>query len=324
MKTIDIHAHVIGEETMRLMQQEAPKVAPRITPIDGESAVFEVAGTPYRPFPRGGFDLARRFKDMAAAEVDMQAVSVCPQTFLYDQDASLVDALARIQNEQIAKLAKQHPDRFMGLATLPMQAPERAAEELRRAVRTLGLAGAMIGSNVAGRNLDDPALEPVWAAAAEVDAFMLIHPVKVAGADRLRAYYLTNLIGNPLDTTIAAACLAFAGVLERYPSLKICLSHGGGFTPYQAGRFAHGPLLLRHHFARRAAARIPDRLGRPVACAARQRLSVRHGHGGVRAPGARARHPRGRPRHHPGRPGRRHAARSVLARDRGAIAGCAR
>ncbi len=240
MKTIDIHAHVIGEETMRLMQQEAPKVAPRITPIDGESAVFEVAGTPYRPFPRGGFDLERRFKDMAAAEVDMQAVSVCPQTFLYDQDASLTDALARIQNEQIAKLAKQHPDRFMGLATLAMQAPERAAEELRRAVRTLGLAGAMIGSNVAGRNLDDPALEPVWAAAAEVDAFMLIHPVKVAGADRLRAYYLTNLIGNPLDTTIAAACLAFAGVLERYPSLKICLSHGGGFTPYQAGRFAHG------------------------------------------------------------------------------------
>jgi aminocarboxymuconate-semialdehyde decarboxylase len=177
---------------------------------------------------------------MAAAEVDMQAVSVCPQTFIYDQDAALAAALARIQNEQIAKLVSQHPDRFLGLATLPMQAPQQAADELRHAVRALGHAGAMIGSNVVGKNLDDPALEPVWAAAAEVDAFMLIHPVKVAGADRLRGYYLTNLIGNPLDTTIAAACLAFAGVLERYPNLKICLSHGGGFTPYQAGRFAHG------------------------------------------------------------------------------------
>jgi aminocarboxymuconate-semialdehyde decarboxylase len=239
-KTIDIHAHVIAEETMRLMQKEAPKIAPRITSIEAESALFEVAGSPYRPFPRGGFDLERRFKDMAASAVDMQAVSVPPQTFLYDQDASLTATFARIQNEEIAKLTKQYPDRFLGLATLPMQAPEQAAAELRRAVRTLGLSGAMIGSNIEGRNLDDPALEPVWAAAAEVGAFMLIHPTKVAGADRLRSYYLTNLIGNPLDTTIAAASLVFGGVLERHPNIKICLSHGGGFTPYQAGRWVHG------------------------------------------------------------------------------------
>jgi aminocarboxymuconate-semialdehyde decarboxylase len=160
-KTIDIHAHVIGEETIRLMQKEAPKVAPRLTPIDQGSAIFEVAGSPYRPFPRGGFDLERRFKDMAASEVDMQAVSVPPQTFLYDQESSLAATFARIQNEEIARLTKQHPDRFMGLATLPMQAPEVAAAELRRAVHSLGLCGAMIGSNIEGRNLDDPALEPV-------------------------------------------------------------------------------------------------------------------------------------------------------------------
>jgi aminocarboxymuconate-semialdehyde decarboxylase len=98
----------------------------------------------------------------------------------------------------------------------------------------------MIGSNIEGRNLDDPSFEPVWAAAAEVSAFMLIHPNKVAGADRLRNYYLTNLIGNPLDTTIAAASLVFGGVMERYPNIKICLAHGGGFTPYQAGRWVHG------------------------------------------------------------------------------------
>jgi aminocarboxymuconate-semialdehyde decarboxylase len=98
----------------------------------------------------------------------------------------------------------------------------------------------MIGSNVNGMNLDDPALEPVWAAAAELGAFILIHPMNVAGADRLRSYYLNNLIGNPLDTTIAAACLVFGGVMERHPKLNVCLVHGGGFVPYQAGRWAHG------------------------------------------------------------------------------------
>jgi aminocarboxymuconate-semialdehyde decarboxylase len=239
-KTIDIHAHIISEETVRLMQKESPKVGPRITSVDADTAAYEVAGVTYRPFPRGGFDLERRFKDMAASDVDMQAVSITPQTFLYDQDAALNATLARIQNEAIAKLTKQHPDRFLGLATLPMQAPEQAAAELRHAVGTLGISGAMIGSNIMGRNLDDPAFEPVWAATAETGAFMLIHPNRVAGADRLRNYYLTNLIGNPLDTTIAAACLVFAGVMERYPNIKICLAHGGGFTPYQAGRWVHG------------------------------------------------------------------------------------
>ena len=134
---------------------------------------------------------------------------------------------------------KQKPDRFSGIATLPMQAP-KAAEELRRAMTTLGLRGAMIGSNVGGKNLDDPSFEPLWAAAEELDAFMMIHPGNVAGADRLRSYYLGNLIGNPLDTTIAAACLIFGGVLERHPKFKLVMVHGGGFTPYQGGRWVHG------------------------------------------------------------------------------------
>jgi aminocarboxymuconate-semialdehyde decarboxylase len=128
----------------------------------------------------------------------------------------------------------------MGIATLPMQAGELAAKELTRAMRTLGLRGAMIGSNAMGTNLDHPSYEPLWAAAAETGAFMLIHPANVAGADRLKSYYLNNLIGNPLDTTIAAACLVFGGVMERHPKLKVCLLHGGGFTPYQAGRWVHG------------------------------------------------------------------------------------
>jgi aminocarboxymuconate-semialdehyde decarboxylase len=239
-RTIDCHTHILTEETIGLLAKEAPWVAPKLTPIDQDFAVLEVAGTPYRPFPRGGWELERRFADMNAAEVDVHVLSATPQTYLYDQDPALTVATSTLQNDQIAKLVKAYPDRFMGIATLPMQAPEQAAVELTRAVRELGMHGAMIGSNIAGRNLDDPSFEPVWAAANELGAFMMIHPANVAGADRLRSYYLNNLIGNPLDTTIAAACLVFGGVLERHPKLNVLLVHGGGFVPYQAGRWAHG------------------------------------------------------------------------------------
>jgi aminocarboxymuconate-semialdehyde decarboxylase len=239
-RTIDVHAHVLTEETIRLLQAEAPEVAPKLSEVDDEFGTLDVAGNVYRKFPRGGWDLERRLRDMAASEVDIQVLSVCPQTFLYAQPPSLAAAFARIQNEQLAKLVKAHPDRFLAIATLPLQAPQLAADELRHAMGALGLRGMQIGSNVAGRNLDDPELEPVWATAAELGAFILLHPINVAGADRLSSYYLGNLIGNPLDTTIAAACLVFSGVLERHPSLKICLAHGGGFVPYQAGRFLHG------------------------------------------------------------------------------------
>jgi len=238
--TIDIHAHILTEETIRLLQREAPKIAPKLSQTDEQFGTLDVAGSVYRHFPRGGWDLERRLRDMAASKVDVQVVSVCPQTFLYGQPPALANVFARIQNEQLAKLVKARPERFRAIATLPMQAPQQAADELRHAVTVLDLAGAQIGSNVAGKNLDNPELEPVWATAAELDAFMLVHPINVAGADRLSSYYLANLIGNPLDTTIAAACLVFSGVLERYPTLKICLAHGGGFVPYQAGRFVHG------------------------------------------------------------------------------------
>src|SRR6266511_1578175 len=180
-RTIDIHAHILAEDTIGLLAKEAPKLGPRLTAIDREASVLEVAGAAYRPFPRGGWDLQRRLEDMDAAGVDIQVLSATPQTYYYDQDASAAAALAAIQNEQIARLVAQHPSRFLGIATLPMQAPQKAATELRRAMRKLGLRGAMIGSNCEGKNLDDPSFEPLWAAAAELDAFMFIHPVGVAG-----------------------------------------------------------------------------------------------------------------------------------------------
>ena len=285
--------------------------------------MLTVAGSPYRPFPRGGWDMAKRFSDMDAAGVDVQVVSNTPQTFLYNQEPALTAALAALQNDQIAAAVAIHPERLMGIATLPMQAPQLAADELRRSMRKLGLKGAQIGSNINGRNLDNSALEPLWAAADELAAFIMVHPTQVAGAERLKSYYLTNLIGNPLDTTIAAACLVFGGVVGRYPRIKFLMVHGGGFVPYQAGRFRHGwqvrpepqanlkappdaaldTTLLRHHRAFETGAGVPGGERRCLACAARQRLSLRHGHARLRAAGAGACHPGRRQSHHPRRRG---------------------
>jgi aminocarboxymuconate-semialdehyde decarboxylase len=240
MRTIDTHSHVLTEETAALLRQAAPKVPVTITPIDEAVAVLDVGGTAYRPFPRGGYDIEHRLRDMDAVGVDVQVLSATPQTYLYNQEASLGAAMSAIQNDQIAKHIAAHPKRFMGIATLPMQDLKRAADELKRAMTKLGLRGTMIGSNIMGKNLDDSSFEPLWATAEELDAFVFVHPNNVAGADRLKLYYLRNLIGNPLDTTIAAACLIFGGVLDRHPKLKVCLAHGGGFVPYQAGRWQHG------------------------------------------------------------------------------------
>lgn len=239
-RTIDTHAHILNDETMRLIAKEAPKFAPVLKDPKAEVTTLTVGETPYQPFIRGGWDIEQRLKDMDATLVDVQVLSATPQTYYYDAEPAVGAALSAIQNEQIAKHVKEHPTRFLGIATLPMQDPERAAAELRRGITTLGMRGAMIGTNVDGKNLDDPSFEVFWKTAEELDAFIFLHPVHVAGANRLKDYYLRNFIGNPLDTTIAAACLVFGGVLEKFPNLTVVLAHGGGFVPYQTGRWIHG------------------------------------------------------------------------------------
>ena len=188
VRTIDTHTHILTEETAALLTKAGVPVT--ITPIDAENAALDVGGVVYRPFPTGGFDIARRLRDMDAAGVDVHVLSATPQTYLYKQEAALGAATAAIQNDQIAKHIAAHPDRFMGIATLPMQDPKRAADELKRAMSKLGLRGAMIGSNIMGKNLDDPSFAPLWATAEELGAFMFVHPDNVAGADRLKSYYL--------------------------------------------------------------------------------------------------------------------------------------
>lgn len=237
---VDSHAHVLTEEMIAQFQKNAPSLNVSLSDIDENGGVLRIAGIVQNPFPRSAWDLERRFRELDAAGVDLQVVCNVPHTFLYESEAALTNELSIMQNDAISAFVAANPQRFAGLATLPMQAPKLAAAELRRAMKEGGLKGFHLGSNIGGKNLDEPDLDEVWEAANELKAFVLVHPHKIAAGNRLEFYYLKNLIGNPLETTIAGASLVFGGVIERFPDIKFCLVHGGGFVPYQLGRFRHG------------------------------------------------------------------------------------
>jgi aminocarboxymuconate-semialdehyde decarboxylase len=240
--SIDIHAHILTDETMALLAKISPRVAPIMKDIGRDSAaVMEINGkVMQKPVPRGLWDVEWRLREMDENDVGVQLLLPTTQTFYYEEVAALGAECAALQNDQIAKTVSAHSDRFIGMATVPMQAPELAAAELRRTMTKLGLRGMEIGSNICSRNLDDPQLEPVWAVAEELDAFIFIHPHNFSSRERLQAYLQNNFVGLPFETTLAATSLVFGGVLERHPNLKICLAHGGGYVPYQKGRFIHG------------------------------------------------------------------------------------
>src|SRR5262245_39615349 len=240
-RTIDIHAHILPEGTIRRLGKEAARLAPKLVAQGEGSTVMEIAGkVVQRPMPRECWDLDLRLADMDRLGVAMQTVCATVHTFYYDQEPALGAACAIIQNDEIAAIARRYPARFVALATLPLQDPRRAADELARAMRVLGLRGAQIGTNVNGRNLDDPTLEPVWAAANELKAFVLVHPHgEILPGDRLKSYYMRNFVGLPFETTMAGAAPVLGGVTERYPHINFCLCHGRRLRPYPAGRFLH-------------------------------------------------------------------------------------
>jgi aminocarboxymuconate-semialdehyde decarboxylase len=185
-------------------------------------------------------DPQKKIRDMDGAGIGISLLSSTPFAFFYEVDDDLAVELARFQNDQLSEMVKKYPNRFAAIATLPLQVPSEAVKELERAIKVLGLRGVEIGSHVGKRELGDEDFWSIYNALEELNVPVFIHPHHVAGMDRLEDFYLTNLIGNPLDTTIAAAQLIFSGVLEKYPGLKIILAHAGGQLPYIIGRIEHG------------------------------------------------------------------------------------
>ncbi|MFQ5427297.1 MAG: amidohydrolase family protein [Gaiellales bacterium] len=171
--------------------------------------------------------------------IDVSVLSIAPPLFFYEHPLDETREFACRANDALAGIVEA-TDRLEGLATLPLQAGDVAAAELERAVSGLGLRGAQIGaSSSGGRPLDRSGLEAVFEVASRLGAPLMLHPSYVGSKPGLEDYYLTNSIGNPLDTTVAAARLIHSGILERYPDLRLILVHAGGFLPYQLGRFDH-------------------------------------------------------------------------------------
>jgi aminocarboxymuconate-semialdehyde decarboxylase len=233
MTAVDVHNHVIP----RFVLEEAER--DRLFGLRWEDGwVVHPQGFRY-PVTADFWDPQEKLADMDAHALDVAILSIAPTLFLYDQPASEGVTFARRANDAVAEMAAASP-RLAGLATLPLQDPAAAAEELRRAVGELGLRGAQIGTSGAdGLPLDDPALAPVLAEAERLGVPLMLHPYYVGLKPGLTDYYFTNSIGNPLDTCIAAARLIHAGTLDRHPELRVVLVHAGGFLPYQLGRLDH-------------------------------------------------------------------------------------
>lgn len=187
-------------------------------------------------------DVATRLRDMDRMGVDVQAVSPAPAQYYYYADPGFGLELARAQNDRIAEIVASHPKRFTGLGTVPLQDPKLAVKELERCVKKLGFRGLEIGTNVNGMDLADPRLklDRFFAKAQELDVILFMHPMGFTHADRLTDHYFNNIIGNPLESTLAVSHLIFGGVLDRHPKLKFCVAHGGGFVAHYWARMDHG------------------------------------------------------------------------------------
>jgi aminocarboxymuconate-semialdehyde decarboxylase len=199
-----------------------------------------IDGRLFREVDERAYDPARRIADCDRHGVAMQVLSTVPVMFSYWAQPRDGHDLARWLNDHIAEVVRQHPRRFAGLGTLPMQDPELAIHELTRCMTQLDLRGVQIGSHVNGWNLDEPALFPVWKAAERLGAAVFVHPWDMLGHDRMTKYCLPWLVGMPAETSLAICSLIFGGVLERLPRLRVCFAHGGGAFPGTIGRIEHG------------------------------------------------------------------------------------
>jgi aminocarboxymuconate-semialdehyde decarboxylase len=177
---------------------------------------------------------------MDAMGVDIQVLSPSPTQYYYWAERELAESLVKVQNEYVAELCAQYPKRFLGLGTLALQHPELAAQQLDHALGSLGLKGVEISTSVNGQELDADPLKPFWKKAEELNAIVFIHPFGTTLGARVSTHYLNNIIGQPLETTIALSHLIFSGVLDRHPGLKIVAAHGGGYLPSYCGRSNHG------------------------------------------------------------------------------------
>lgn len=236
--TIDIHCHVMTPECEELAR---PFFTPDKDPFvhyQGESTAEYNRQHLADIVPKLSLPEVR-LRDMDRMGVDIQAISVMPPQYFYWTEPELGARLASMQNENLARIVAEHPDRFVGLGTVPLQDVPAAITELDRIVDEHGFTGIEICTSVNGEDFDHPKFAPFFERVQELDLLVVMHPNGYSDGQRLAAYYLINTVGMPMDSTVAISRLIFGGVLERNPDLKICVVHGGGYLPSYPARFDH-------------------------------------------------------------------------------------
>jgi aminocarboxymuconate-semialdehyde decarboxylase len=236
---IDVHSHVIPARMVDGITQAPGPFAARIEGEAGARRVIHEQGYVYPLFTEF-HDVEAKLASMDRKAIDVSVISPAPPMFYYWAGVDVATQAARLVNDGIADMVRARPDRLRGMATIPMQHPDAAIAEMERVVREYEFKAIEIGTSIEGAQLAEPRFRPILRRAQELGVFVFAHPYYVGAKTGLECYYLTNLIGNPLDTTIMLANLMFSGALDELDELRICLAHGGGFTPYQIGRLVHG------------------------------------------------------------------------------------
>jgi aminocarboxymuconate-semialdehyde decarboxylase len=238
-KVIDLHCHYLDEATELLVQHLPERPAPvSVNTAANRTAAYnrELMQTTYRaPLT----SVAVRLADMDAMGVDIQAISPSPTQYYYWATEEASREIVLSQNTHIAEICAAHPDRFVGIGSVSLQHPRTAVEQARYAVKTLGLRGVEVSSIVNGVPIDDKRFDIVWAELESLGAMVLLHPLGTTAGPRLDDHYLSNVIGQPLETEIALLRLIFGGHFDRYQALKICAVHGGGYLPLYVSRSDH-------------------------------------------------------------------------------------
>ncbi len=237
--TVDVHAHVLLPQIEALVADHAGYA--RAKELDARRngpAALAVSGPMVRDRLPRLTDVTVRLAAMDAQGVDIQLVSPSPSHYHYWADAPTAEKVYRLANEATAAHCAQAPDRLRGLGLVPLQHPGQIVTALDHALEQ-GLAGVEISSHAPGRELSDPAYQPLWSRAEETGAILFLHPFGCTLDERLDQWYLSNTVGQPTENAVALSHLIFSGVLDRHPGLKIIAAHGGGYLPTHIGRSDH-------------------------------------------------------------------------------------
>ncbi len=240
MMKIDIHTHIMPDHTPNWFKKFGYGEFIHLEHHQPCCARMIKGDKVFREIQSNCWDPGARSADMENTGVDIQVLSTIPVLFNYWARAEHALETSRFFNDHIASVVQDHPKKFIGLGTLPMQDVDLAIKEMRRCVETLGFPGIEIGTHIGDRNLDNPHFDPFWEAAQALDCCLFIHPWDMMGQAQMKKYWLPWLVGMPAETSRAICSLIFGGVFERFPRLRIAFAHGGGSFPFTLGRIDHG------------------------------------------------------------------------------------